>query len=79
MDEINRIDLINKNNEYNRMMYRLGYTHSKLFRDMEMLKDYNFLIEDEIKPAEAFKMLGVKYGITTGQARYILKRLFKEV
>ena len=79
MENLNRIKQIEDNKDFVRMLYNLGYVQPKIFRDIELMKDYKYLIEDDIKPHEAYKIIGSKYKITANHVRFLVKRLILEL
>ena len=78
MDEVNRFDLIEKNDSYNKMMYRLGYLSPEFFRDVEILLMFLELKrETDYYNHEIHSIIGQKYKLHKDTIRRILTRLLK--
>lgn len=76
---ISRIDFIIDNNDYNRFLYKLGYLKPEIFRDLEMVKDYYNLLDDEVKKMEIYSILAKKYRISSLQVRLQIKKMIKNM
>jgi len=76
---ISRIDFIIDNNEYNRLIYRLGYLKPEIFRDLEMVKDYYQLLEQDLRKMEIYSILAKKYRLQSTQVRLQIKKMIKNI
>ena len=78
MDEVERFDIITKNESYNKLIYRLGYLSPEIFRDVEILLMFLKLKkETDYYNYEIHSIIGQKYNLHKDHIRRILTRLLK--
>lgn len=77
---VERIDLINDQKTYNKLMINLGYMSPHLIRDIEILQGFYYLYNKGIRPlGDIYDVLGVKHRLEKDTIRKIVVKLKREI
>lgn len=76
MADLNRIEVINEHDKYNKLIFRLGYLNVDFFRDVDIYSDFKEMKQNTNKyNYEIYNDLSVKYHLHSESIRRIVKKL----